>query len=666
MKRMLLLIFLFIVPAFSQTADPFQLYLTQLKAAEAYLRLNQTGEAQAMLNAVAPEFKSRWEWKLLNTRSDRSVSAHTGHNGGVVGLAVSPDGRYIASGGADNIIIIWEAASLKPIRQIEGHKRQVNSLDFSPDSRRLLSASADKTLRLWQVSDGAEIRNYNAEFTQGVYQAKFSPDGRRIGAVSWEMSAGNKLPVVGFAKVLDTETGRLVQRFNTDDHPAASLDFSTDGSKLFTGTWGFHIKQHDIHSGQTDWDFDISNSGYYSAVQSVDLSPDSQRLAQCGKDNRIRMLDAADGKLLWQIEPHQGHNAWVNCVRFSPDGKQFASAADDGLLLIWDALTGSRLFTFNGHAEGINRLAWLSDKQLITSSNDGTIRLWDTAQPGDLAFRIGESGPWAAPLHPDGRLMAVTNSSNKLSLWNVDTGREERLIDTVSAIGAAFSSDGRYLAAGADKTVPVYETATGKKLFEGSGHRGRIPGMAWLKSQNLFASAGDRTVRLYHVPDGKEAAALQTGSSAYSVAFTPDEKWLAAGCTDGKVKLYETGNFQLADSLQSGSSLVHLSISHDGRYLATAGGSGELYCWDLPRRKMLFELRGHSKAAYGTTFHPSQPYLITASYDRSLRVWDVAKGINILTLFGFDHELYTVSVSADASKLVVTGPEGHVRVMAIH
>jgi WD40 repeat protein len=79
-------------------------------------------------------------------------------------------------------------------------------LIFHQDGKTLISGSADKTLRLWDVENGSEIRNYNAEFKQGIYQVKFSEDGNMIAVVSWELSEGNKFPVVGFAKVLDVQS----------------------------------------------------------------------------------------------------------------------------------------------------------------------------------------------------------------------------------------------------------------------------------------------------------------------------------------------------------------------------------------------------------------------------------------------------------------------------
>ncbi len=457
-----------------------ELYLTQLKAVEAFYRLNQINEAKKILNKVDPKLHG-WEWQLLHARTDRSIQTLNGHTKAVVGISLSGDGKLLATGSGDNSIIIWDAITYKQLIKIEGHKGQVTTLDFSPDGKTLVSGSTDKTLRLWNMADGKEIRNYNEEFKQGIYQSVFSNDGTMLGVVSWELSPGNIPPVMGFAKVLDMQTGKLIQRFNTDGHPASAVHFSTDGKKLYTGTWGFHIKQHDIASGQTDWDYDLNQFDYYTAVQSIDMSGDGKYIVECGKDNRIRLLDASNGKLIYQVDPWQGHRQWVNGVRFSPDGKKFATVSDDGLLKVWETATGKSLFTFRGHDGGIYQLVWHDDGgRIFTSSADGTIKVWSIQQPGDKSFDVADNGPWYASVEPGGVLMAAATSDKKFVLWNLDKGKEEILLDSASAMSAVFSADGKYLVTGGDKgEVYAWEIRDKKLLCELKGHTKGVYGIAF-------------------------------------------------------------------------------------------------------------------------------------------------------------------------------------------
>ncbi len=628
------------------------LYLTQLKTAEAYYRHNQIGEAKNILLSI-PENKRTFEWRLVNARSDRSMHTINGHSKPVVGIAASKDGKLLATGSADNAIIIWDAGTYQPIRKIEVHNGQVTTLDFSPDSKTLISGSSDKTLRLWDVATGNEIRNFNNEFRQGIYQCKFSNDGKMLGVVSWERGPKG---VQGFAKILDVQTGALIKRFDTDDHPASAVTFSADNKKLYSGTWGFQIKQHDILSGNTDWNYDMREFDYYTAVQSMDISPDNKYVVQGGKDNKIRMLNAADGKLLYEIESWQGHKEWVNGIRFSPDGLRFASVSDDGLLKVWETASGKNLLTFRGHVAGINQVAWHADgTKLFTTSSDNTIKVWDINNPGELAFRASAIGPWNAPISPDGKWMAPVNSDKHLSLYNLNTGKPAVFLDSLSAFAAAFSSDGQYLATGY-RTVNVYNTVTGKRIITGKGHSGVIYGMDYNSKLNLFVTTADNTVRLWNVTDTAAYKTVSNITNPFTVKFSPDGKNIYAGCADGKIKIISTESWSVTDSLQSGTAIFNMAASADGKYLLTSGNA-EVIVWDLKKKKSV-ALEGHTKWVYGAAFHPSLPIAATASYDRTLRFWDVEKGVHTLTLFGFDHELYTVSFSNDGKRLLVTETGG--------
>lgn len=634
-----------------------EFYLTQLKTAEAYYRHNQIGEAKNILLSVL-ENKRTFEWRLLHARMDRSIQTLTAHTKPVVGIAVSKDGKMLATGGADSTIIIWDAATLQVIRRIAAHKGQVTTLDFSPDGKTLISGSADRSLRLWNVNDGTEIRNFNTEFKQGIYQCKFSNDGTMLGVVSWERGAKG---VQGFAKVLDVQTGVLIKRFDTDDHPASAVKFSADNKKLYTGTWGFQLKQHDIVSGNTDWNYDMREFDYYTAVQSMDVSPDNKYVVQGGKDNKIRMLNALDGKLLYVIESWQGHKEWVNGVRFSTDGLQFASVSDDGLLKVWETSTGKNLLTFRGHIAGINQLAWHPEgKKIYTTSADNTVKVWNINNPVEMSFRASVIGPWNAPVSPDGNLLAPVNSDKYLALYNMNTGKPETFLDSVSAFAAAFSSDGQYLATGY-RAINIYNTTTGKKQITARGHSGVVYGMDYNGKLNLFVTAADNTVRFWNTTDTAAYKTVSNISNPFTVKFSPDGKNIYAGCADGKVKIISSESWSVADSLQSGTTIFNMAASADGKYLLTSGNA-EVIAWDLKRKKSI-SLKGHTKWIYGAAFHPFLPIAATASYDRTLRFWDVEKGINTLTLFGFEHELYTVSFSNDGKRLLVTETDGTAHVI---
>ena len=636
------------------------LYQTQLKTAEAFFRLDQIGEAKKILDMVISGSRG-WEWKLLYARIDRSVYTLKAHAKAVVGLAVSKDGKWIASGSADQKIMIWDAKTYQVKKILEGHKGQVTTLDFSPDTKWLVSGSTDKTLRLWSVEEGKEIKNFNTEFSQGIYQAKFSPSGKQIGVVSWEFKQG--FGVQGFAKILDTEAGILIRRIDTDVKPATSIDFTPDGKKIITGTWNFVVRQHDIGTGATIDLHDLSKLPYYTAIQSVAYSRDGSMIIESGKDDRIRLMDA-EGKLIKQIEPWEGHRHWINSVRFSPDGQYFASASEDGLLMVWNTKSTERIFTFKGHTAGLNQLEWHPDgKRIITSSSDGTLKVWDITQPGERVFTVAdnETGPWYAPVTPDGKKMVSASSTRALSVWNLDDGKQLRLLDSTTNNAAIINDDGSFIAAaGSAKNLVGFGL---EKIYSSPGHTGSVFGMSFHQRKKTIATAGDRTLRIWDASNGILQQVIPTYSGVYAVGFSADGRWLAAGCNDGKLKIYSTENWQITDSVQCGAGLRYITAHANGKYLVAVGELSDVFVYDLETQKILHELKGHTKTVYGAATHPTLPLAITVGYDKTARVWNLETGVNTLTLYGFTGELFTTSIVDQGRRLVLTETSGKVHVI---
>jgi WD40 repeat protein len=128
-----------------------------------------------------------------------------GHSGELWAVAASPDGRTIASGGADGAILIWDLAGWKagelqpPGRRVNGHTDAVFSLAFSRDGRLLASGSKDGTIRLWDAAAGTELRALQAETSKNTSDVAFSADGKLVAAGDedgsvrlWDVESGEE------------------------------------------------------------------------------------------------------------------------------------------------------------------------------------------------------------------------------------------------------------------------------------------------------------------------------------------------------------------------------------------------------------------------------------------------------------------------------------------
>jgi WD40 repeat protein len=340
-------------------------------------------------------------------------------DGSVRAMALSANGKYVAAGGHNQRISVYDLQKGKPTYKQVGHSRRVTNIAFSPDSSRLVSASYDKTVRVWDL-ETSRTRHVLRGHSSYAYNVDWSDDGKRVASVQLSGST--------VAILWDPETGKKVRQIDNVPSHAMDLVFRNDGKEVVIAGRKGGVKAYDTESGKSVYRVSVDTDGRRSYFYTVALSPNGRMFAAFGRQY-LKLMDL-DTKTAYTLPTNERIMYGHQNASFSPDGYLMAWSGV-GQTHVIETISGREVMGFDRGKGRRNAVTFSADgRYLAVSHKSDNIDVYDLAR-GKRVARYGGHGDGGSGrrnysrygtsclrFSPNGNMLASGGGKGTVLIWD--------------------------------------------------------------------------------------------------------------------------------------------------------------------------------------------------------------------------------------------------------
>jgi len=539
---------------------------------------------------------------LAQTPAPQPALTLKGHTDPVYAVAVSPDGKLLATGSFDKTAKLWDATSGKELRTLAGktgHTNLVLGVSFSPDASSLATVSTDNNLKIWDIANGKPTALL--AHAAGVTQVAASADGKLLAAGAAD----------GTIRIWTALDGKLAQTLTGHAGAVVGLGFAPNGLTLYSAGADKTLRYWTPATGASLGSVGVTHAditGYW-------VNPASGIVMIATADGALKSFPAA---LPVSPKPWAPVPATVTAMILSNDGATLLAATDDKKLRSWNtatglltelgavptasnlvaignAATGYAVAQSNGRVlfigadgkpkgeilaceSGLKSLAFSADQTALTTlGNDGLARRWPVA----VLFPAAPAKPMVHPVAVtaaipsfDGKKVYAAGADNSIRIWNAGAMEREfkehkaPLTALVAVADAVLSTDNTGEAI-------LWNPADAKVIAKLVGTKKAAATHALLTPAKAAVIAyADGEVRFWPTPAAKdkEIALFALPKPAVALGFSPDGKRILSIATDGLARstnpanVKDETNFPLAATAPT-----HAVFSADRSKIAAIG-----------------------------------------------------------------------------------------------
>lgn len=480
---------------------------------------------------------------IFDIPSEESTILSNDGNHAVNVISWKPDGSRLASGYEDGIVKIWNLSNEGLETVFEQHTAVIQGIAWNPHDDRIASVD-NRQLLIWNANDGQLSNSHD-----GRKFVKWMSDGNSLytqGLVDdkWTIVLWDTVQDISSTLVVTLESDRLIEvAISPDENYAATLSYG--------GSTTESVRVWDLNTGNLVH----TVAGYTLPVDTVAWSPDDGQLSST-HGNIVYLWDAKTGDLAHSIEFEGGFG-----LTWNHDWTYVAGSSAANTVGIWDmeleplpnrlALNSADRVAGHDYPGGLENLTWSPQGDFFaTSSEDGTIRIWEISQGGlgqAHVFWLGETEneveyATSLTISPNGSLIAVGLSNGEIKIWELSTENQVATIPATSSPVTAVTwhpNGNIFISTYIQDDLYLWDVTNNYTLLTTWENERDVGRFAWSPNGEWLAGSGGSYIQIWDSASGELADEFLAHSGGItSIAWNHIGNKLASGSTDGTVKIW--------------------------------------------------------------------------------------------------------------------------------
>ena len=581
----------------------------------------------------------------------------------------SQNGEWIAVANYDGIIKVLDAQSgecLAQMKRTEEHNIYWH-IAFSPDSKWIATANFSGIVEVLDVHHGVCVaqmdRGEREVISADIYGLEFSPNGQYVTATADNLGTEGTQTYIWCP-----ETGELIFKFT-----GIGFVFSQDSRLLAAATPNESINDADwVAQCVSVWDIAKGKriahfTGHNDWIDTITFSPCGEFLASSSRDESVRVWNIAKGV---QKEVYENFGTPRTVPFYSTDGELFVIVNDQDTIEIWNVERNEKIQIPELHPKSIDAIWFREFPQLAFADIHTNTTPNKKTQIGNIhtfsTLREPDCFPDPVLFLPDGETLAIRGHRTGIVLWDVEGQQvRETLLKDKRITSFTVLPSGNMLAAHSqDNNVKVWDAGKPDAPIAEFTETDQVR-LIW---NIAFAPTGDRlavgsregTIYLWDfIRKERLKPLIGHTEHIWSVCFSPDGKRLVSGSSDRIARLWDVESGEEIATLPLGKprTLMEIAFSPCGNLIA-GGLFEELRLWNAETLTTLFEIpQPQRQNPYALAFSPCGKYLASGTWwekgmeKMAIRLWEVASGENIATLWGHPTDIQSLAFSPDSTLL---------------